>query len=142
MLRVLMPVDGSEPALRAVDHVLKNAGLLKAAPEIHLLNVQIALRQGVTTFVSAAQIEGYHRDEGMKALAAARAKLDGAKAPYQFHIGVGEEPAEVIARYARDKKCDQIVMGTRGLGSVAGVLLGSVATKLMHLTEVPVQLVK
>lgn len=142
MLRILMPVDGSEPALRAVDHVLKNAGLLKSAPEIHLLNVQIALRQGVTAFVSAAQIEGYHRDEGMKALAAARAKLDAAKVPYQFHIGVGEEAAEVIARYAREKKCDQIVMGTRGLGSVAGVLLGSVATKLMHLTEFPVQLVK
>ncbi len=142
MLRILMPIDGSEPALRAVDHVLKNAGLLKSPPEIHLLNVQIALRQGVTAFVSAAQIEGYHRDEGMKALAVARAKLDSAGVPHQFHIGVGEEPADVIARYAREKKCDQIVMGTRGLGSVAGVLLGSVATKLMHLTEVPVQLVK
>jgi nucleotide-binding universal stress UspA family protein len=33
-------------------------------------------------------------------------------------------------------------MGTRGLGHVAGMLLGSVTTKVIHLTEVPVLLVK
>jgi nucleotide-binding universal stress UspA family protein len=35
-----------------------------------------------------------------------------------------------------------IVMGTRGLGGVRGLLLGSVATQLLHLTDVPVTLVK
>ena len=142
MYRILLPVDDSEASLRAVDQVLKKAGLLKDPAEIVLLNVQLALRQGVTAFVSRQQIDGYHHDEGIKQLARARAKLDAAKLPYQFHIGVGEEPAQVIARYARDKKCDQIVMGTRGLGSVAGVLLGSVATKVIHLVDLPILLVK
>jgi nucleotide-binding universal stress UspA family protein len=125
-----------------VDHARKIASLLKEQAEIHLLNVQLALRQGVTSFVSPKQIDSYHHDEGIKELASARAKLDAAKLPYQFHIGVGGEPAEVIAHYARDKKCDQVVMGTRGLGSVAGVLLGSVTTKVIHLVDVPVLLVK
>lgn len=142
MYRILLPVDGSEASLRAVDHVLKKADLFKEPTEIHLLNVQLALRQGVTAFVSKRQIEGYHHDEGIKELASARAKLDAAQLPYQFHIGVGGEPAQVIARYARDKKCDQVVMGTRGLGSVAGVLLGSVTTKVIHLLDVPILLVK
>ncbi len=142
MLRILLPVDGSETSLRAVDHLLKNVGLLKERPEVHLLNVQMALRQGVTEFVSKEQIEGYHREEGMKALAESRAKLDSARLPYKFHIGVGEDPAQVIARYVQDNKCDQLVMGTRGLGSVAGLLLGSVATKTIHLIEIPILLVR
>ena len=142
MHRILLPVDGSEAALRAVDHVLKNVGLYKDPAEIHLLNVQLALRKGVTEFVSQQQLDSYHHDEGIKDLASARAKLDAAKVPYQFHIGVGEEPAAVIAHYAQDKKCDQVVMGTRGLSSVAGILLGSVTIKVIHLVDVPVLLVK
>ena len=142
MQRILLPVDGSEAALRAVDHVLKKVGLFKEPSEVHLLNVQLALRQGVTEFVSQKQLDSYHHDEGIKDLASARAKLDAAKLPYQFHIGVGEEPAAVIAHYAQDKKCDQVVMGTRGLGSVAGILLGSVTIKVIHLVDIPVLLVK
>ncbi len=142
MFRILVPVDGSDTSLRAVDFLQTNMGMLKTPPEVHLLNVQAALRQGVTAFVSKEQIDSYHRDEGMKALAAARAKLDAAKQPYQFHIGVGEDPAQVIARYVQEKKCDQVVMGTRGLGSVAGMLLGSVTTKTIHLVEVPILLVR
>ena len=142
MHRILLPVDGSEAALRAVDHVLKKVGLYKDPAEIHLLNVQLALRKGVTEFVSQQQLDSYHHDEGIKDLASARAKLDAAKVPYQFHIGVGEEPAAVIAHYAQDKKCDQVVMGTRGLSSVAGILLGSVTIKLIHLVDIPILLVK
>jgi len=142
MHRILLPVDGSEASLRAVDYARKAAGQLKQPAEFHLLNVQVALRQGVSAFVSQQQIDGYHHDEGIKELAAARARLDAAKTPYQFYIGVGAEPAAVIARYAQDKKCDLVVMGTRGLGSVAGVLLGSVTTKVISLVEVPVLLVK
>jgi nucleotide-binding universal stress UspA family protein len=48
----------------------------------------------------------------------------------------------MIAQYAKEKGCDQIVMGTRGLGTVQGLLLGSVATKVIHLANVPVMLVK
>ena len=57
------------------------------------------------------------------------------------HIGIGE-PAHVIAHYANEKAIDQIVMGTRGLGSVAGLVMGSVTTKVLSLTDVPVLLIK
>jgi nucleotide-binding universal stress UspA family protein len=136
--RIMLPVDGSDASLRAVEHVIKAAAGHKTQPEIHLLNVQPALPK----FVSRAQLDTYHRDEGMKALQPARAKLDAAGLKYDHHIGVGEEPAQVIASYVKDKKCDQLVMGTRGLGSVAGALLGSVTTKTLHLVGIPVLLVR
>jgi len=142
MLRVLLPVDGSEESLRATDHLIRQAGLLRTPLEVHLLNVQVALRQGVSSFVASEQVESYHREEGEKALAKARAKLDAAGVNYQTHITVGEEPGAVIARYAEENKCEQLVMGTRGLGSVAGALLGSVTTQAISLVKVPVLLVK
>ena len=50
--------------------------------------------------------------------------------------------AETIDRIARETMADQIVMGTRGLGRLRGLLLGSVATPVVHLADIPVTLVK
>ena len=50
--------------------------------------------------------------------------------------------ARTIADVAREEDVGQIVMGTRGLGGVQGLLLGSVATQVIHLVEVPVTLIK
>jgi nucleotide-binding universal stress UspA family protein len=50
--------------------------------------------------------------------------------------------AEVIARYAKDRRIDQIVMATHGRGAMAGLLMGSVTRKVLHLSNVPVLLVK
>jgi nucleotide-binding universal stress UspA family protein len=50
--------------------------------------------------------------------------------------------AATIVRVAREQGAAQIIMGTRGLGGVRGLLLGSVATQLLHLVDIPVTLVK
>jgi nucleotide-binding universal stress UspA family protein len=50
--------------------------------------------------------------------------------------------AEAIARAAHDEGVEHIVMGTRDLGSTQGLLLGSVAMKVIHLAEVPITLIK
>jgi nucleotide-binding universal stress UspA family protein len=143
MFNVLVPVDGSESSSRAVDHVLKRVGLCKDTVEIHLLNVQRPVPGGsfVSSHVGHEALRQHHQEEGMKALAEAMRKLDAAGAPYVHHIAVGE-PAEVIAQFAGEKQCDEIVMGTRGGGGPASLLLGSVATKVIHLAQVPILLVK
>ncbi len=141
MFRLLVPVDGSETSNRAVDHLLKKLGWYKEPIELHLLNVQHALSGDVAAFVDYEQLKKYHQEEGLKALSSVRAKLDAAKVPYVFHIGVGD-PAPVIVQYAQEKHCDQIFIGSRGLGSIAGMLLGSVTIKVIHLSEVPVLLMK
>lgn len=48
-------------------------------------------------------------------------------------------PAECIIEFARKAKCDEIVMGSRGLG---GILLGSVVSKVVRMSPVPVVVVK
>lgn len=139
MLRVLMPVDGSKNSLRAVKFVIRKAQLYKEPLELHLLNVQRPFPGTIQGVHEAA--ERHHHDEGIKALAAARKLLDDAGLKYAYHIIVGET-GETIARFTKTQKIEQIVMGTRGLGSVANMLLGSVATKVLHLVDVPVLLVK
>lgn len=138
MLRILLPVDGSDNSLRAVRFLLKKATLFRDPLEIHLLNVQHPFPGTVRGVHDLAQQE--HRNQGLAALAAARKLFDDAGVQYAHHISVGEVP-EFIARYVEDKHIEQVVMGTRGLGTISGLLLGSVATKVLHLVHVPVLLV-
>jgi nucleotide-binding universal stress UspA family protein len=140
MIKVLVPVDGSENALRAVEKAV--AWLRDRGPfELHLLNVQPALGGGVSTFVGSAVVKDFHKEEGEKALAAARALLDKQGIPYKLHITVG--PAgESVAGFARKLGCDGIIMGTRGMGKVKGAVLGSVSTDVIRCADVPVTLVK
>jgi nucleotide-binding universal stress UspA family protein len=142
-MKVLVAVDGSEPSNRAVDHLIGKLGWYKDGVDIHLLNVQHQIPYGnrVTAVIGHDKVAQYHHEEGMAALGTAMKKLDATKIKYHHHIGVGDE-ADVICKYAKEKGLDQIIMGTRGQGSVSNLLLGSVATKVIHLSPVPVLLVK
>ena len=141
-MKILLPVDGSENSLRAVQHVIAMKEQYSDPIEVHLPNVQLPVASGaVKMFISQQQLNDFYRDEGMAALKEARALLDQAGVSYQHHIGVGDL-AGTITSYAKDKQCRQIVIGTRGRGSFAGALLGSVATKVVHLADIPVLLIK
>ena len=139
MLKTLVPVDGSENSQRAVKMLIRYAALSKEPLEIHLLNVQHPF-PGTIKGV-AEQAKQHHHDEGVKALANARKLLDDAGIKYSYHIGVGEV-GEIVAHFARELKCEQVVMGTRGMGAVANMIMGSSATKVLHTVDVPVLLVK
>jgi len=102
--------------------------------------VQPAFRGDVSTFVPKKDINEYHRDEGMKSLAPIRAALDGANHEYDCHVSVGEA-AETILAFAKDLGCDQIVIGTRGLGAVSSLVLGSVANEVARHATIPVTLI-
>jgi nucleotide-binding universal stress UspA family protein len=109
---------------------------------LHVLNVQMPIVSGgVRAFVDSATIRRFHQDEGETALAKARAVLDAAGVPYTAEVKVGNI-AETIVATARDNHCDQIVMGTRGLGTHTGALLGSVTRETLEHSRVPVLVVK
>jgi len=142
VLKILVPIDGSENALRVLRYIMSARDLYRDPIELHLLNVQLPVASGaVKMFINQQQLNDYYRDEGLAALKEARALLDKAGVAFQHHIGVGEI-AHTIASYAREKDCQQIAMGTHGRGGLAGALLGSVATKVIHLADMPVLLVK
>jgi len=60
---------------------------------------------------------------------------------YTYHLSVGT-PAEAIMQYAEEQHVDQIVIGARGQGSVSTLLLGSVVDKVLHLSKLPVLVVR
>ncbi|MCY1551854.1 Universal stress protein family protein [compost metagenome] len=68
-------------------------------------------------------------------------QLQAAEIAHEKHTAFGNV-AEQIAIAAKHLQCDTVVMGTRGLGSFTGMLLGSVATRVIHEVSVPVLLVK
>ncbi len=140
-MRVLIPVDGSKSALRAVSHVAETAGLYAGGVEVHLLNVQMPILSGnVRSFVGQDKLQAYYHDEGMAILEPACSVMKAANLPCRIHIGVGNV-AQTILDYAREMKCDQICMGKGGMGAISGMLLGSVASRLIHISEIPLLLV-
>ncbi len=141
--RVLLAVDGSENSAQAVRYVIGVREDLRnpQALDLHLLNVQRPVSGEISRFVPDENLKEYHLEGSEAALAPARALLGAAGLEYQEHRRVGD-PALTIAEMAKEIGCDLVVMGTRGLGSVAAGLIGSVAQATVAQCSVPVLLVK
>ncbi len=141
MLKMLLPVDGSETSGRAVEEFVRRLDWYREKPEVHLLNVRVPLFGNVSMFISKEEISNYYQEEGLKSLRQARNQLEEAGVAYRHHVIVGE-PVTMIVQFAEEIQCDQIIIGPRGLGAIKGLLLGSVASKLIQLSTVPVLLLK
>jgi nucleotide-binding universal stress UspA family protein len=135
---LLVPIDGSDTALRALKYACTRFeaggyGTLVA------LNVQTPMPS--SAFVSREMIRAHHARQSEEALAPARALAARCNVPLDCRVVIGEPAAAIIAA-VRKTRGDEIVMGTRGLGRLGGLLLGSVAMKVVQLAPVPVTLVK
>lgn len=137
----LIPIDGSAISLKSVTWFIAHREDWKTPPAIHLLNVQPPLPRDASRFINADVLRDFHREEGLKALAAAEQQLKAAGVVPQLHVAVGES-ADTIVEYADSRSCDQILIGTRGHTGLGGTLLGSVAAKVAHLTRVPLLLIR
>jgi nucleotide-binding universal stress UspA family protein len=141
MLKVLVPVDGSKTSERAVRHVIALMEDRKAM-EVHLVNVQDAAdAPEVKRFMKEDEVKRMQLDHGAAALRTAKRLLERAGVDYKEHVLLGD-PAEQIAAFAKRGRFSKIVMGTHGHGTLAALLMGSVATKVLHRSTVPVTLVK
>ena len=140
MRRILIPVDGSDNAIRAVRYA---ASLAKELPDVQLelVNVQELLPQKVHAALSDEEISRWQSGYSDLVLEPATKILDAAEVPYRVGSRVGS-PAIEISKQVHDTQCDAIIMGTRGLGSLTNLVMGSVATKVVHLVQVPVTLIK
>lgn len=141
-MKILLPVDGSDCSLRAVDHLIAHSAWFRDVPEVHLLHVHPPIPIGrVQAHVGKETLHGYYLEESQSHLLAAQQKLDASTLAYTTHAHVGQ-PAEVIARMASDLNCDLIILGSHGRSGVAGIVMGSVANRTLHLASCPVLLVK
>ena len=118
-MKILLPVDGSECALRAVEYLISHSAWFRDLPEIHLLHVHAPIPIGrVQAHVGKETLHAYYLEESQASLLEAQQKLDA------------------------EQGCDLIVMGTHGRGGIAGLVTGSVANRVLHLASCPVLLVK
>jgi nucleotide-binding universal stress UspA family protein len=142
MHKLLVPIDSSETAARALQHAI---GLAETDPsiELHIVNAHAppVVYGEIAVYLSeekAKELQRRHSEDILKPAVEA-AKAAGVK--YVSDTLIGDVPT-VLVQYAEEKGCDGIVMGTRGMGAIGNLVMGSVATKVIHLTKLPVTLVK
>ena len=138
-MRILVAVDGSKPSLKAVQLLIEHSDWYRTAPEVELVTIHLPVPP--VGRVPRAQLERYYREEGEGRLAAAKKKLDAAGIAYHARVLVGRV-AETLVKHAKVRRCDLIYIGTRGLSEVGAALIGSTATKVLHISETPVLLVR
>ena len=142
-MRIMLAVDGSTHSLKAVRCLIEHADWYREAPAVELINVHLPVPKlpRMHLVVSASQIQKYYEREGAAALSKARKLLDRAGIAYAARRFVGPI-AETIVKQARIMRCDLIMIGTRGMSAAGNMLLGSTASKVVHLSPIPVLLVR
>jgi len=143
VFKVLHPVDGSESAVRATQKLIEIAGWCKEQPKIDLLAVHLPVPRvpNMSAVINEEMIERYYADECAEMLAPSKAILDKAGVQYTAHALVGPI-AETIVDQAGKCGSSVIYMGTRGMTALSNMVLGSVATRVLHLTQIPVALIR
>ncbi len=140
--RILVPVDGSEHATRAVElgsdlaaryhasltllHVVAHAGSFVVPPELQ------AYAKVENVSVTEADLI---REAAEELVDRARSRAEAAGLEKVHTVIESGDPATRIVNYIEDHGVDLVVMGRRGLGALAGLLTGSVTHKVAHLAN-------
>jgi len=132
-------MDGSAAALRALELAGWRKKDSRGALAILVLNVQPNLPP--SRYVTRSMISDHYKLMTRLALRSARSAAQRSGLEVSFHSLQGD-PAPSIVRFAKSKKCDEIIMGTRGRSRIASFVVGSVALRVVQLAGVPVTLVK
>src|SRR5688572_9931392 len=142
-MKILLAVDGSENSMHAVELAMRHASWYREAPTVELVTVHlpVPMLPNMSVVVGRPELQRYYEEEGRVNLGRAAARLREAGIAFNQRVLVGPI-AESIAQHARESACDLILIGTRGLTATAGALLGSTATKLLHVAQTPVLLVR
>jgi nucleotide-binding universal stress UspA family protein len=143
MRNVLVAFDGSDSAKRAVQYLIDFAREHSATLNVHLINVQqppIVYGEYMTGDL-IERMEKSAADQAQHLLDWPAEQLQAAGITHSRHTAQGNIP-EQIGLAVKKLGCDTVVMGTRGLGNLTGLLMGSVATRVVHEVPVPVLLVK
>lgn len=145
MMRILVATDGSPHAKRAAELAARLARELRTA-EVVLVNAghipAIALGgPGADIMVDYAMLEEGFEKAGLAILEEAKKTFHGVDATVTTQYRRGEASHEILAA-ATQMKADLIVMGSRGLGQIGGLILGSVSERVLHGAHIPVLIVR
>jgi len=135
---ILLPVDGSEHALRAAEYSVKIATMMGARLLLLYCHRPFPVKLGDPYFQKAVDKIMQQSTERLEPF---RSLLEQKGADYTERILEG--PAgEKICEVARIEKSEMIIMGSRGRSDLAGLFLGSVAHRVLHRASCPVLIVR
>lgn len=142
--RILVPVDGSETATKAMVTALQMAR--DSGGRVHLVHVV----EGMTPLAAdpygaySGEVIEIMRQSGRKILEDALqvAKAAGVPADTELFDNFGERLAEVVADAATRFEADLIVVGTHGRRGLGRMMLGSGAEQIIRLAPVPVLVIR
>lgn len=136
-MTILVPVDGSKYSEKALIHACELAKIFKS--KIHI--IYVVDKSPTFNLLDRGEFLKIMRNFGSKVL----------KKSVQLAIENGVDPKAVmkegnivneIVKYAKDKKCNLIIVGNKGLGAAARFLLGSVSSKLANNSPCSLLIVK
>jgi nucleotide-binding universal stress UspA family protein len=136
--KILAAVDGSAHSRAALDYARRVAETVGA--ELWILHA-FAPTSDLLGYTDFAERVAQRKSQGQKLLAELRQGLADSPLPITEELLEGPG-AEAILRVAGNHGVDLIVMGTRGLGAIEGVVLGSVSRKVTQQAPCPVMLVR
>lgn len=131
---IVWATDGSENADLALEHVKRiasEAGTSRVVA-VHVKEMAIGRSAGYPVRVDEQEIEEKVRGQ------VEELKGSGIEGELQVAPAVAGGAAHALADVAREAGADVIVVGTRGQGPIAGLLLGSVTHRLLHVATCPV----
>jgi nucleotide-binding universal stress UspA family protein len=139
-MKILFPTDGSEHSLAALRGLVSHLTWFAETPEIALINVHPHLPYArAVAWVGKEAAAQYYVEESGAALAPASVVLAEQGIRFEQVAKIGE-PAHEIVNYAAAWSADLLAMGRRGHSGIAGVLMGSVAQKVVAMVTIPVLL--
>jgi nucleotide-binding universal stress UspA family protein len=141
-MKILLAVDGSDRSIAALDQLVAHVRWFREAPSVTLVNVHPPIPYaGAAARAGRETVEKYYDEESQKVLQPAKARLES-KGIQADAVALVGDPAEEIARYAAQHGKELIAMGTHGRTGLSNLVLGSVATKVLAQSKVPVLLMR
>ena len=141
-MKILFAVDGSTKALAALQTIVGKFAFFRETPRLTLIHVHPPVPYKIAAaWVGKETIERYYDEESEAALAGARALLTARGILFEVDKRVGIAAEEIVER-AVSGQFDMIAMGTHGHTALANLVMGSVATRVVASSKVPVLLLK
>lgn len=147
-MKILLATDGSEGADKARSFVQELCRGMKEAEVVILYVVKPFDQRYITVETGGPHLQRLMEEMETAARDRARELLAGLEESFReigtktsTLTGVGEPAAEIITT-AKEISADLVVLGSRGLGRIQGLLIGSVSDRVMHLAHCPVLIVR
>lgn len=143
MKHILIPVDGSDYSIKAIEAGKELAKAFDS--KVTILNViptEFARVAGRGTFMYVPLVSEEVPDFSTEILADAKKQFEGMSNPIDT-VGKQGNIADIIVDYAHEHDVDLVVMGSHGLGALKNRLMtGSVTTRVLHHIDKPVLVIK